>query len=449
VSTDLLAAKDKRYVWHPFTQMADWESGQPLIIERAHGNYLYDTDGNRYLDGVSSLWVTVHGHGHPALHDAIRAQLDRVAHTTLLGLSNVPAIELAEKLVGVAPLGLAKVFYSDSGSTAVEIALKMAYQHWAQRGRPEKRKFVALGHAYHGDTVGSVSVGGIELFHEIFRGLLFDVLRVPSPYWYRFPGSPDPEICRDTCLAALEETLARHGREIAAFVIEPLVQGAAGMLVQPRGYLVQAARLCREHDVLLICDEVATGFGRTGSLFACSQESVTPDFLCLAKGITGGTLPLAATLTTQAVYEAFLGRIVDKRTFFHGHTYTGNPLACAAAIASLDLFQRDEVLAKLQPKIDHLARALEEHIAPLPHVGEIRQRGFMVGIELVMDRRTRGEYPYETAIGAKVCQAIRRHGVILRPLGSVVVLMPPLSLDVAEIDLLIAATRAAILEVTG
>ncbi len=443
-----LVDKDKRFVWHPFTQMADWMAGDPLVIESARGNYLYDVDGRAYLDGVSSLWVTVHGHGHRAIHDAIRAQLDRVAHTTLLGLSNVPAIELAERLIGVAPPGLSRVFYSDSGSTAVEVALKMAYQYWAQRGRPEKRRFVALAHAYHGDTLGSVSVGGIDLFHQIFRDLLFDVIRAPSPYWYRCDEAPDPTSCRDLCLAALERILVERGGEIAGFVVEPLVQGAAGMLVQPPGYLHAAAELCRRHDVLLICDEVATGFGRTGTLFACTQEDVSPDLLCLAKGITGGTLPLAATLATDEIHGAFLGRHGDKRTFFHGHTYTGNPLACAAAIASLDVFEREHVLERLAPKITLLSDTLDRQIAPLPHVGQIRQRGFMVGIELVADRGTRAEYPYDAAIGARVCQAVRKHGVILRPLGSVIVLMPPLSLEPAEIEHLVAATRAAILEVT-
>jgi adenosylmethionine-8-amino-7-oxononanoate aminotransferase len=442
---DDLIAKDRRFVWHPFTQMGEWLAAEPMVIERAEGNHLIDVHGRRYLDGVSSLWVTVHGHRRRELDDAVRAQLDRVAHTTLLGLASVPSIELAERLIGLAPPGLAKVFYSDNGSTAVEVALKIAYQFWALRGRPEKRRFVALSQAYHGDTIGSVSVGGIDLFHETFRGLLFDAWHVPTPYWYRCPEAPEPEACRDLCLAALARLLEAHAGEIAAFVVEPLVQGAAGMLVQPPGYLRQAAALCRAHDVLLICDEVATGFGRTGTLFACEQEGVTPDLLCLAKGISGGYLPLAATLATDRIYDAFLGRHADRRTFFHGHTYTGNPLACAAALASLDIFARDGVLAAVAAKAARIARLLADEIAPLAHVGEIRQRGLMVGIELVADRTTRAEYPFEAAIGARVCQAARGHGVILRPLGPVVVLMPPLSITYAEIAELVAATRAAIL----
>lgn len=443
-----LAAKDKRYVWHPFTQMRDWVAGDPLVIEAAEGNYLVDTDGRRYLDGVSSLWVTLHGHRRPEIDRAIREQLDRVAHSTLLGLANAPSIELAERLIQVAPPGLGKVFYSDNGSTAVEIALKIAFQYWSHRGRPEKKRFLSLSEAYHGDTIGSVSVGGIDLFHQIFRPLLFGAIHVPTPYWYRHPETSDPERCRDLCLEALERTLTEHAHEIAAFVIEPLVQGAAGMITQPRGYLRHAAELCRTHDVLLIADEVATGFGRTGSLFACTQEGVTPDLLCLAKGITGGYLPLAATLATDQVYEAFLGTYADRRTFFHGHTYTGNPLACAAAIASLDIFERDRVLEHLAPKIETLSSLLAAEVGPLEHVGQIRQRGFMVGIELVRDRARKDPYPFEAAIGARVCAAARRHGVLLRPLGPVIVLMPPLSTTTADLDDLVGATRAAIVEET-
>jgi adenosylmethionine-8-amino-7-oxononanoate aminotransferase len=420
------ADRDKRHVWHPFTQMRDWLADEPIVIERAEGSWLFDTGGRRYLDGVSSLWVTVHGHRRPEIDAAIRAQLDRVAHSTLLGLANVPSIELAERLVQIAPRGLTKVFYSDSGSTAVEIALKMAFQHWRQRGRPEKSQFLALADAYHGDTVGAVSVGGIDLFHEIFHPLLFHTHRV------------EPRI------DALERALAEHGASLAAFVMEPLVQGAAGMILHPPGFLRAARDLCRQHDVLLICDEVATGFGRTGTMFACEQEDVSPDFLCLAKGITGGYLPLAATLTTDAVYEAFLGPYGDRRTFFHGHTYTGNPLACAAALASLDIFERERVIAGLAPKIELLASLLAREVAPCPHVGAIRQRGLMVGIELVADRATGEPYPYEAAVGAKVCRAAREHEILIRPLGPVVVLMPPLSITPDEIRHLVAGVAASI-----
>jgi adenosylmethionine-8-amino-7-oxononanoate aminotransferase len=440
-----LLALDQAHVWHPFTQMQGWPSDEPLIIERAEGNTLVDDLGRRYLDGVSSLWCNVHGHRKREIDDAIRAQLDRVAHTTLLGLASVPSIELAAELVRIVPPGLSRVFYSDSGSTAVEVALKMAYQCWRQRGRPEKARFAALAEAYHGDTVGSVSVGGMELFHGSFRGLLFQAERIPTPYAYRWAGPGD---CGAACLAAAERLFAEHGQRLAALVVEPLIQGAAGMLTQPPGFLRRLAELCREHDVLLICDEVATGFGRTGTMFAVEQERVRPDFLCLAKGLSGGYLPLGATLTTEAVHEAFLGEHDSFRTFFHGHTFTGNPLACAAALASLRLFETERVLERMQVTLEALRPKLAA-IAALPHVGEVRQRGAMIGIELVRDRRTKEPYRPAERIGHRVCLAARRHGVLLRPLGGVVVLMPPLSLTPAEAVVLGDAAHRAIAEVTG
>jgi adenosylmethionine-8-amino-7-oxononanoate transaminase len=425
--------------------MQQWPDDDPLVIEEAQGNTLVDDQGRRYLDGVSSLWVTVHGHRKKEIDDAIRTQLGRVAHSTLLGLASVPSIELAEQLVRLAPVGLRRVFYSDSGSTSVEVALKMAYQYWAQKGRPGKRRFVGLGEAYHGDTVGSVSLGGIDLFHQVFRGLLFDAERIPSPYSYRWAGPGD---CATECLAAAEEVLSTKADELAALVIEPLVQGAAGMLMQPPGYLKSLAELCRAHDVLLICDEVATGFGRTGKMFAVEHEEVRPDLMCLAKGLTGGYLPLAATLATDEIYSAFLGDFASKRTFFHGHTYTGNPLACAAALASLDLFEKEDTLERMKPTVAALTAELAG-IAELPHVGEVRQLGLMVGIELVLNRRTKAEYPYAVRQGHRVCLAARRRGVLLRPLGAVVVLMPPLSLTVDEARMLGRVVRESIVEVCG
>jgi adenosylmethionine---8-amino-7-oxononanoate aminotransferase len=442
---DWLLRMDQTHVWHPFTQMQGWASDEPLVIERAEGNYLVDDRGTRYLDGVSSLWCNVHGHRKAEIDDAIRAQLDRVAHTTLLGLASVPSIELAAELVRLVPPGLSRVFYSDSGSTAVEVALKMAYQCWRQRGRPEKARFAALQEAYHGDTVGGVSVGGMELFHGTFRGLLFSAERIPTPYAYRFTGEGD---CGASCLAAAERLFQEKGRELAALVIEPLIQGAAGMLTQPRGFLRRLSELCREHEVLLICDEVATGFGRTGTLFAVEQEGVFPDFLCLAKGLSGGYLPLAATLTSEWVHDSFLGEFASLRTFFHGHTFTGNALACAAALASLRLFETEAVLERLKLTLAALAPKLAA-VAELPHVGEVRQRGAMVGIELVADRRTKRAYPVSDRIGHRVCLAARKRGVLLRPLGGVVVLMPPLSLTEDEARMLGDAVHRAIVEVTG
>jgi adenosylmethionine-8-amino-7-oxononanoate aminotransferase len=438
---------DRDHVWHPFTQMKGWMDEKPLIIERADGNWLIDVEGKRYLDGVSSLWVTVHGHRVPEIDTAVSEQLGRVAHSTLLGLASVPSIELAERLVRIAPPGLTRVFYSDSGSTAVEVALKIAYQFWQQQlGGSRKKRFVCFENAYHGDTLGSVSVGGIDLFHQVYRPLLFETLRVPSPYCYRCPLGKSYPSCETACLEPLERMLAEQADEVVAVVIEPQVQGAAGMLIQPAGFLKRVRELCDRFGVLLIADEVATGFGRTGTLFACDREGVVPDLMCVAKGITGGYLPLAATLTTERVFGGFLAEFRDKRTFFHGHTYTGNPLACAAAIANIDLLERTGLVGTVDRKAELLAAAL----APLtehPNLGEIRQRGLMVGIELVAERATRAELDYGARTGHQVILAARRRGVILRPLGDVLVLMPPLSITPDEIELLARVLREALDEV--
>jgi adenosylmethionine-8-amino-7-oxononanoate aminotransferase len=427
------AGASKSYLWHPFTQMRGWATEQAPVIESGDGVWLTDRDGRRYIDGISSLWCNVHGHSHPVIDGAIKDQLERVAHTTMLGLSHGPAEELARRLVELAPDRLARVFYSDSGSTAVEIALKMAFQYWRQAADacPSRTSFLSLEDAYHGDTVGSVSVGGIELFHSLYRPLLFDSHRVPA-------GDSD----------ALARMLAQRGDEIAAVVVEPLVQGAAGMRLQPRGYLREVRDLCDRHDVFLICDEVATGFGRTGTMFACEQEQVVPDFLCLGKGMTGGYLPLAATLTTERVFDAFLGEHDEYRTFFHGHTYTGNPLACAAGVATLDLFEQERTLERLEPKTELFGQLLHDLVEPLPHVAEVRRLGFMCGIELAFDPAQ--EVPYEPAlrVGHEVTLEARSRGAIVRPLGDVVVLMPPLAIEAEELEELVEITADSITAAT-
>ena len=414
-----LSSADRSFLWHPFTQQRGWADEAPVIVDRAEGTDLIDVEGRRYIDGVSSLWCNVHGHGHPRIDAAVRAQLARVSHSTMLGLSHRPGIELARRLVEIAPPGMARVFYSDSGSTATEVALKMAFQFWSQGGEPKRTKFVALRMAYHGDTIGSVSVGGIDLFHSVYHPLLFETLKAQS-------GDA----------ADLERLLASHRGEVAAVIMEPLVQGAAGMLVHPGGYLRSVRELCDRHDTLLILDEVATGFGRTGRMFACEHEQVAPDLMCLAKGISGGYLPLAATLATERIYEGFLGEHEEFRTFFHGHTYTGNPLACAAAIASLDVFREEDTLARLQPKLELLGELLEP-IAAHPAVREVRRVGTMTGIELV-------EHPLPERIGHRVTLEARRRGAIIRPLGDVVVLMPPLSISESDLSRLVEITGEAI-----
>jgi len=445
-----LEEDDHRYIWHPFTQMREYVEECPLVIERAEGVYLIDIHGKRYIDGVSSLWVNLHGHGKKEINQAIREQTDRVAHSTLLGLSNVPAIRLAKQLVEITPSGLEKVFYSDNGSTAVEIALKMAFQYFQNRSSGKKTsrtRYIALRNAYHGDTIGSVSVGGIPLFHEIFHPLLFSCSFAPAPYCYRCPVGRDYPSCRLACADELERMVREIADQTAALIIEPLVQGAAGMLTAPEGYLRRVREICSRYGLLMIADEVATGFGRTGTLFACEQEHIRPDFLCLAKGITGGTLPLAATLTTEEIFNAFLGTTEECKTFFHGHTYTGNPVACAAALANIGIFKREKVLHRLQGKI----RLLTEELAVLKewaHVGEVRQRGFMVGIELVRNRATKEPYAMGERIGHRVILAARKKGMVLRPLGNVIVLMPPLSIGEKEIREMVRITGESIREVT-
>jgi len=438
---------DKQYLWHPFTQMQDWLKEEPLVIDRAEGRYLIDTHGRRYLDGISSLWVNIHGHNKKEINEAIIRQLNRVEHSTLLGLSNVPAIELAQELIEIAPKGLAKVFYSDSGSTSVEVALKMAYQYWQNIGKTKKRHIVHFEHSYHGDTLGGVSVGGIELFHKVYRDLIFKAVKVNSPYAFPVPKGMTQSAYAFSRLRKFEETIEKHHDTIAAVIVEPLVQAAAGMLVWPLGILKRIARVCKQYDCFLIADEVATGFGRTGKMFACEHENVTPDFLCLAKGLTGGYLPLAATLTTQRVFNGFLFPYKDQKTFFHGHTYTGNPLACAAALANLEVFKKEKTLYNLQPKIRQLTVELKR-FRRSPHVGDVRQKGFMVGIELVRRKNPYQPYAWEEKVGIKVCQEVRRHGVTLRPLGNVIVLMPPLAISNSELKKMLDITYRAIKQVT-
>jgi lysine--8-amino-7-oxononanoate aminotransferase len=433
-----LLADNRRALWNPFTQMKGFLEEEPLIVERADGVRLYDVLGNEYLDGNASLWVNVHGHNRPELNDAIARQLELVAHSTLLGLSNVPAIELAARLVELTPASLTKVFFSDAGAAAVEIGLKMAFAYWRRVGRPEKRRFVAMRNAYHGDTLGAVSVGGIDLFHAEFGPLLFPVERVGYPYPYRFDGSSDE--CVEACLAELRSLLEARADELACVVVEPLVQAAGGMVVSPPGFLAEVARLAREHDVLLFADEVATGFGRTGRLFACEHEGVEPDLLAVGKGLTGGYLPVAATLASERIYEAFWGEHEELRTFFHGHSFTGNQLGCAVALASLDLFEQDDLVARVAEKSRLLAGLLAP-IGELEHVGEVRQCGFLVGIELVADGATK-----EPLVGAgrRVCRRARELGLITRPLGDVVTLVPPLATAEDDLAEMTAILRRAI-----
>ena len=443
--TKQLAKWDHQYLWHPFTQMQEWEEELPVIIEKGHGAYLIDTLGRKYLDGVSSIWVNLHGHRHRDLDRAARTQLKKIAHSTFLGLTNPPAIELARALVRVAPKGLQRVFYSDDGSTAVEVALKMAIQYWQQQ-RPSlssKQTFVHLQLAYHGDTSGAMAVGGTQLFHERFQALCVPSIAIDAPYCYRCPLSQTFPSCNIACLEPLEQLLKTRHQFIAGLVIEPLVQAVAGMVTAPPGYLRQVRALCSKYNVLLIADEVATGFGRTGLMFACEHEQVTPDLMALSKGLTGGYLPLGATLTTEQVYTAFLGRYDEWKTFFHGHSFTGNPLGCAVALANLKVFQKERRLIRMRAGIKTLTRLLQS-VKDLTHVGEVRQRGYMIGIELVRDRSTKIPYPLTLRMGHRVAMEARTRGLLIRPIGNIVVLMPPLSMSIRELTKMVMIVKASI-----
>ena len=466
------AALDHAHVWHPFTPMRQWREQPPIVIDRAEGFHLIDAAGHRYLDGVSSLWCNVHGHRVPAIDDAIREQLDKVAHSTMLGLTHAPAAEFAAKLAErvnrhvpdtIEPQDrLNKVFYSDAGATAVEVAFKMAVGYWHHTGRPEKHKFIGLAGAYHGDTAGSMSVGFSDLFHKPFLSMVFDVTSFPAVDVLR---QSDPQSASDyavaehrgmqTSLAKLRSILEQQAHETAAICIEPVMQGAAGMVCQPLGFVAAVAKLAREHDVLLILDEVATGFGRTGAMFAFEHDLgvegfAGPDILCLAKGITGGYLPLAATVTTDRIEEAFTGELSERKTLYHGHTYTGNPLACAAAIASLELFDQPhdgspDLIAHTQRAAELIAEQLDA-LRGCPNVLDIRQRGLMVGIELGQRDAGGSVEPFNFAnpIGKQVCDSLRPEGILIRPLGNVVVLMPPPAMPLEMIEKLASKTAQAI-----
>ena len=428
-----LAERDKKYLWHPFTPHQRWNANDPLVIEKGEGNFLVDDQGNRYLDAVSSLWTNVHGHNHPALNTAIQDQLSKIAHTTMLGLTHPTAIQLAKELIDLAPDGLQRVFYSDSGSTATEIAVKMAFQTQQQRGHKHRTGFATLRDAYHGDTIGAVSVGGIDLFHEIFRPLLFPTVVLPAPVT---PGGAEEQTCLEHALQMLDE----HSDTLAGLIIEPLVQGAAGMKMHSKAFINTLVQKAKAHGILVIVDEVAVGFGRTGTLFATEQLDFDPDFLCLAKGISGGYLPLAATLATEAIYDAFLGLPEEGKQFFHGHTYTGNPLACAVSLASLDLFRTERVL----DHVAELSQVFTTELATLsstPWIKQTRQCGVMIGIDLCAPDGSAA--PPQT--GHKVSMAARPLGAIFRPLGNTIVLNPPLSLTTTQatrlVDIALEASR--------
>ena len=424
--------KDLQYIWHPYTQMKDCETLPPVLIERAKGAKLYDDKGNFYYDTISSWWCNVHGHNHPKIKAAIKKQLNFLEHVLFASFTHKPAILLAEKLVSITPNNLTKVFFSDNGSTAVEAALKMSFQYWRNTGQNTRTKFVSLDLAYHGDTIGALSVGGDTVFNKAFDALRFESFKVPSPYCYRCPMGKQRNSCNIDCIKPLESTLKKHKNQIAAVILEPLLMGASGMIVYPVQYLKQAAELVKKYNVHLILDEVATGFGRTGKMFACQHTSVQPDFVCLAKGITSGTLPFAATLTTDKIYNAFYDDYEKYKTFYHGHTYTANPLGCAAALASLEIFEEQKTLEKVKTLIPVFHTGLEK-FRPLNFVGDVRYIGMVGAIELVRDKKTKELFDVKERIGQRIFQKGLKASLILRPLANVIYLFPPLCITESQL----------------
>ncbi len=462
------AKLDQKFIWHPFTQMRDWLKREPVVITSGKGAVLRDVKGREYLDANSSIWTNLHGHSHPKINAAIQRQLKKISHSSALGFANEPASLLAERLVKIANSKsptqnpkLTKVFFSDDGSTAVEVALKLAYEFTRRtRGKESRPKFLSLDGAYHGDTIGAVSAGHIDLFHKAYSGLLFKTDKVMSPYCYRCPfNRAKPERadareyrkCHWECVGLVEKKFAsqkRKGNPYAAFVFEPLIQGSAGMIPQPEGWLKQTTDIARSHGALLIADEVMTGFGRTGSLFACRKENVQPDFLTLAKGLTGGYLPMAATLTTQKIFDVFLGEYAEFKTFFHGHSYTANQLGATASLASLEILQSKPSIRTRQ-KLEQILRHELKSLWSLPNVGDIRQVGLIVGIELVRNWRTREPFDLRERAGIRVCEAMAKRDVLTRPIGNVIVLMPPYCTTPAQARKMVKVLREAIREIFG
>ncbi|OIO33634.1 MAG: adenosylmethionine--8-amino-7-oxononanoate transaminase [Candidatus Omnitrophica bacterium CG1_02_40_15] len=428
-----LIEKDLKFIWHPYTQMKDCKKAPPILIEKARGVKLYDANGNFYYDTISSWWCNIHGHNHPKIKKAIKKQLDSLEHVLFAGFTHKPAILLAEKLISIAPGNLTRVFFSDDGSTAVEAALKMSFQYWQNKGVNKKTKFVSLNSGYHGDTIGTMSVSGVDLFNKVFSPLFFPSFKAPSPNCYRCPVDKNRLSCNIDCINPLEKILEERSKEIAAIILEPLVMCAGGMIIYPKEYLAKAAGLARKFNAHLILDEVATGFGRTGKMFACEYvENLLPDFLCLSKGITAGYLPLGATLTTDKIYQAFYADYKEKKTFFHGHTFTANPLACAAALASLEIFEEENVLERVRKILSFFHKTIEG-FKGLPLVGDVRYLGLIAALELVKDKKTKHGFSFEERIGFEIFRKGLKRNLLLRPLGSIVYFFLPLCIKKKEL----------------
>ncbi|MFT9493379.1 adenosylmethionine--8-amino-7-oxononanoate transaminase [Anaerosolibacter sp.] len=443
-----LQRKDLQYIWHPCSQMKDYESFPPIVLERGEGAYLYDIEGKSYLDAVSSWWVNLFGHSNKRINKAIANQVEKLEHAIFANFTHKPAIDLAERMARLTPQGLNKVFFADNGSSAVEVALKLSFQYHQQMGKPEKTRFVAISEAYHGETLAALSVGDIDLYNEIYKPLLLNTFKAAGPNCYRCPYGETRETCTGNCIENMEQILSAHHEEITAVIIEPMVQGAAGMKIYPGIYLKKLRQLCDTYDIHLIADEIAVGFGRTGRMFACEHADISPDIMCLSKGLTAGYMPLSLVMMTDKIYGAFYDDYVNLRAFMHSHSYTGNPMGCAIACESLNIFEDEEVIEK--NKIT--SRLIRERVTPLlnhPNVGEFRQLGMVGALELVKDKKSKEGFDWKQRVGYQIYQIALKHGVLLRPLGNVVYFMPPYVINENDIDLMIGTAEKAICEYLG
>ncbi|MBZ4686418.1 MAG: adenosylmethionine--8-amino-7-oxononanoate transaminase [Clostridiales bacterium] len=441
-----LQTKDLNYIWHPCSQMKDYEDFPPIVIDRGKGVFLYDVDGNKYLDAVSSWWVNLFGHSNKRINKAIASQLEKLEHVIFVNFSHEPAIELSERIVGMTPEGLNKVFFADNGSSAVEAALKLSFQYFQQTGKLKKTKFAAITDSYHGETTGALSVNNIDLYSKIYKPILLNTFKVEGPDCFRCKYSLNRDICNAECFEHMEETIKEHHEEIAGVIIEPMVQGAAGMKIYSPIYLKKLRKLCDDYDVHLIADEIAVGFGRTGKMFACEHAGISPDIMCLSKGLTAGYLPLALMLTTDEIYKAFYDEYTSLKAFLHSHSYTGNPIGCAVANETLNIFEDEKVLEKNMVKSRFLKEKAVELLLDHPNVGEFRQLGMIAAVELVKNKETRETFDWKKRVGYKIYRIALKHGVLLRPLGNVIYFMPPYVISEEEIDLMISVARKSINE---
>ncbi|KXG78644.1 adenosylmethionine--8-amino-7-oxononanoate transaminase [Thermotalea metallivorans] len=443
-----LQQKDLKYIWHPCSQMKDYETFPPIVLERGEGPYLYDVEGKRYLDAVSSWWVNLFGHSNKRINKVIAEQVGKLEHAIFANFSHKPAIELAERIINITPKGLNKVFFADNGSSAVEVALKLSFQYYQQTGKKKKTRFVAISEAYHGETLGALSAGDIDLYNEIYKPLLMKTFKVKGPDCYRCPYQETRETCRGDCFEHMEKIVVEHHEEIAGILIEPMIQGAAGMKIYPAIYLKKLRKLCDDYDIHFIADEIAVGFGRTGTMFACEHAGISPDIMCLSKGLTAGYMPLSLTLVTDEIYDAFYDDYIHLKAFMHSHSYTGNPIGCAIACESLRIFEDENILERNQ-RTSCMIRSRMEGLLEYPHVGEFRQLGMVGAIELVKDKRTKEGFDWKQRVGYEIYKIALRYGVLLRPLGNIIYFMPPYVIDEKDIDLMIGTAEKAITEYLG